>query len=250
MRLLEKVAIVTGAGSGIGRATAELFAQEGADVVVADFRADAAMQVVQSILAKGGDAIFAAVDVSIESQVVDMVELARKEYGRIDVLVNAAGILKFGTVLETTKEDWERLLSVNLTGTFLCCKEAIPIMKEHGGGSIVNISSSTGSYAAGRNSAAYVASKGGVALLTKAMAADHASDNIRVNAIAPGPTDTAMLRENMSTDAVNRFAETFPMMRLGKPEEIACAALFLACGEASFVTGAVLSVDGGQTAEI
>jgi NAD(P)-dependent dehydrogenase (short-subunit alcohol dehydrogenase family) len=170
--------------------------------------------------------------------------------GGIDVLFNNAGVLIFGTVLETEEEAWNRLMSINLTGVYLCSKAVIPHMIKRGGGSIINTSSSTGAHDVAPNIAAYVTSKGGVTLLTRVMAVDHAKDNIRVNAIAPGPTDTPMLRENMSPEELEAFAATFPMKRLGRPEELASAALFLASDEASFVTGAVLAVDGGQTAQV
>jgi len=179
-----------------------------------------------------------------------MLQASLDAYGGIDILVNAAGILKFGTVLDTGEEDWNRMLSINLTGTFFCCKAALPHLIKRGGGSIINISSSTGAHDAGPNAAAYVTSKGGVAALTRAMAVDHAKDNIRVNALCPGPTDTPMLRKVFSPEKLKEFASTFPMKRLGRPEELAHAALFLASDESSFVTGALLAVDGGQTAEV
>lgn len=250
MRLERKVAIITGGGSGIGRAAAQLFTREGAKVVVADYNAEAGENTVQAIQDSGGEAIFVKVDVSDAEQVQHMVQSALEAYGGIDILFNNAGILLFGTILETDPKDWTRLMSINLNGVFLCSKAVIPHMIERGGGSIINTSSSTGAHDVAANIAAYVTSKGGVTLLTKAMAVDHAKDHIRVNAIAPGPTDTPMLRENMSPEELADFAATFPMKRLGWPEELAYAALFLASDEASFVTGAVLAVDGGQTAQV
>jgi meso-butanediol dehydrogenase/(S,S)-butanediol dehydrogenase/diacetyl reductase len=250
MRLAGKVAIITGGGSGIGRATAQLFTREGAKVVVADYNAEAGENTVQAIQDSGGEAIFVKVDVSDAEQVQHMVQTALEAYGGIDILFNNAGILLFGTILNTDPKDWNRLMSINLNGVFLCSKAVIPHMIERGGGSIINTSSSTGAHDVAANIAAYVTSKGGVTLLTKAMAVDHAKDHIRVNAIAPGPTDTPMLRENMSPEELANFAATFPMKRLGWPEELAYAALFLASDEASFVTGAVLAVDGGQTAQV
>jgi NAD(P)-dependent dehydrogenase (short-subunit alcohol dehydrogenase family) len=141
-------------------------------------------------------------------------------------------------------------MSINLTGVFLCTKAVLPHMIEGGGGSIINLTSSTGAHDAAANAVAYVTSKGGVALFTRAAAIDHAQDNVRINAIAPGPTDTPMLRDNLSTEQLEAFATTFPMKRLGRPEELANAALFLASDESSFVTGAILAVDGGQTAQV
>ena len=250
MRLKDKVALITGGGSGIGRAAAELFAREGTKVVVADYKADAGQEAVQAIKDAGGEAVFIEVDVSVPAQVQHMVQTAVDAYGGIDVLFNNAGVLIFGTILETEEAAWNRLMSINLNGVYLCSKAVIPHMIKRGGGSIINTSSSTGAHDVAPNIAAYVTSKGGVTLLTRAMAVDHAQDNIRVNAIAPGPTDTPMLRENMSSEELEAFAATFPMKRLGRPEELAAAALFLASDEASFVTGAILAVDGGQTAQV
>jgi NAD(P)-dependent dehydrogenase (short-subunit alcohol dehydrogenase family) len=250
VRLKDKVAIVTGGGSGIGRATAELFAREGARVVVADYEARAGRAAAQAIKAGGGEAVFVETDVSDAAQVQRLVQTALDTYGGIDILFNNAGVLVFGTILTTGEKDWERLMAINLTGTYLVSRAVLPHMIARGGGSIINVTSSTGAHDAVANAAAYVASKGGVALLTKAMAIDHARDHIRVNAIAPGPTDTPMLRDNLSPEALAAFAATFPMQRLGRPEELAQAALFLACDEASFVTGAILAVDGGQTAQV
>jgi len=250
MRLEGKVAIITGGSSGIGRATAELFAKEGAKVVVADYNARAGQEVVQVIEDAGGDALFVEVDVSDAAQVQRMVQAALEAYGGVDILFNNAAVLIFGTVLDTSEEAWRRVMDINLTGVFLCSKAVIPHLIERGGGAIINMSSSTGAHDGNGNAAAYVTSKGGVTLLTRCMAIDHAKDNIRVNAIAPGPTDTPMLRGAMSPEQLAAFATTFPMKRLGQPEELAHAALFLASDEASFVTGAVWAVDGGQTAQV
>jgi NAD(P)-dependent dehydrogenase (short-subunit alcohol dehydrogenase family) len=250
MRLEGKVAIVTGGGSGIGRATAELFAREGARVLVVDYKADIGQEAVQAILDAGGEAIFVEVDVSDSAQVQTMVQTALDTYGGIDILFNNAGVLLFGSILDTDEKDWNWLMSINLTGTYLVSKAVLPHMVKRGGGSIINVTSSTGAHDAAANIAAYVASKGGVALLTKGMAIDHAADNVRVNAIAPGPTDTPMLRDNLSSEALDAFAATFPAKRLGQPDELAQVVLFLASDDASFVTGAIVAVDGGQTAQV
>jgi NAD(P)-dependent dehydrogenase (short-subunit alcohol dehydrogenase family) len=248
MRLQDKVAIVTGGASGIGRAVAERFAAEGASVTVADYQDGA--DAVAAIVSAAGTASFIKIDVRDGAAITSMIDHTLAQYGGIDILVNGAGVLIFGTVLDTSLENWQRVIDINLTGTFMACKAALPHMIQRGGGSIINFSSSTGAHDAGGNIVAYVASKGGVTMLTKAMAVDHAKDNIRVNALCPGPTLTPMLADNFSEDALAAFAQTFPMKRLGTPQELAAAALFLASDEASFVTGAMLAVDGGQTAEI
>ena len=251
MRLDNKVAIITGGSSGIGRATAVRFAEEGARLVIADNKSEAGTDVARAINDAGGDAVFVQMDVSDAAQVGSMIDQAIARFGGIDVLFNGAGVLAFGTVLDTDESDWNRVIAINLTGTYLCSKAALPHMIAGGGGSIVNLSSSTGAHDAGGNTAAYVASKGGVAMLTRAMAVDHAEAGIRVNALCPGPTDTPMLRENLPDDVVQEFvAASMPMNRLGLPVELANAALFLASDEASFVTGALLAVDGGQTAAV
>lgn len=250
MRLENRVAIVTGGSAGIGRETALLFSREGASVVVGDYNEKAGRETVALIEKSGGAGHFVHTDVSDPDQVQALVDSALKAYGGIHVLFNNAGILHFGTVVDTDLKDWQRVIDINLTGTFLCSKAVIPHMIDGGGGSVINMTSSTGAHDAAPNTAAYVASKGGVALLTRCMAIDHARDKVRVNALAPGPTDTNMLRDNLSPEQIHAFQNTFPMKRLGRPEELAYAALFLASDEASFVTGAVIAVDGGQTAQV
>lgn len=250
MRLEGKVALITGAGAGIGRATAELFAGEGASIAVADYDEAAAQRTCAAITACGGNAIALPVDVSQPDQVEAMVQATVQTFGGIDILFNNAGVLIFGAVVDTSFVEWRRVMAVNLDGVFLCSKAVIPHMRAQGGGAIINMSSSTGAHDGNGNAAAYVTSKGGVTLLTRCMAIDHAADHIRVNAIAPGPTDTPMLRRVMSQEEIDTFAATFPARRLGQPSEIAAAALFLASDEASFVTGAIFAVDGGQTAQV
>jgi NAD(P)-dependent dehydrogenase (short-subunit alcohol dehydrogenase family) len=250
MRLPSQVALVTGAASGIARAVAIRFAREGAAVMVADASESGGMETVEQIRACGGKALFARLDVSQPDQVTGVVQNAVDELGDLHILFNGAGILTYGTALETTEEAWNRMLAVNLTGTFLCSKAALAHMVAKGRGVIINVASTTGSHDACAHAAAYVASKGGVTLLTRSMAIDYAKQGIRVNVICPGPTDTPMLRKALTPDELEAFAKTFPMNRLGRPEEIAGAALFLASEDASFVTGAILHVDGGQTAEV
>ena len=248
MRLKDKVAIVTGAGMGIGRAIAETFAREGAHIVVADLDEEAGLETVERIGTESGESGFVRTDVAQIEDAQRMVDLTLETYGRLDVLVNSAGIYTRGDVVDTSLENWHRVLSVNLTGVFLCCKVAIPALRQADGGAIVNISSSVGWGYAAPGIAAYAASKFGVTGLTKAMACDHLPDNIRVNCICPGPTDTPLLRASRPPDQFQAFVEAQPIGRLGTPEEIAAAALFLVSEEASFVTGIALPVDGGQSA--
>jgi NAD(P)-dependent dehydrogenase (short-subunit alcohol dehydrogenase family) len=250
MKLEGKVALLTGAGSGIARATAELFAREGARIVVADSASDAGAETAGAIQKSGGQATFRSVDVSNASQVASLVEGALADYGRIDILFNGAAVLSYGTILETDEAAWNRVLGINLTGTFLCCRAVIPHMIRQGGGAIVNVASTVGAHEACAQAVAYVSSKAGVTLLTRCMAIDHAAQGIRVNALCPGPTDTPMLRKAKTADELVAFAKTYPMKRLAKPEELARAALFLASDDASFMTGSAMYVDGGQTAEI
>jgi NAD(P)-dependent dehydrogenase (short-subunit alcohol dehydrogenase family) len=250
MRLQAQVALVTGAASGISRAVALRFAREGAQVMVADSSEPGGMETVEEICGAGGNARFARLDVSQADQVRAVVERTVAEMGDLHILFNGAGILAYGAVLDTPEETWKKLIAVNLTGTFLCSQAALRHMVEKGRGVIINVSSTTGSHDACAHAAAYVSSKGGVTLLTRSMAIDYAAQGIRVNAICPGPTDTPMLRKALTPQELEAFAKTFPMQRLGRPDEIAAAALFLASEDASFVTGALLHVDGGQTAEV
>ncbi len=250
MRLKNRVALITGAASGIARATAELFAREGAIVVVADAAVDAGNDTVARIQKAAGRASFSRVDVSDSKQVAHMVDTAIETCGRIDILFNGAAILAYGTIVETEEAMWNRMMAINLTGTFLCCRAVVPHMIRQGGGAIINVASTTGAHDASARAVAYVTSKGGVTLLTRALAIDHAHQGIRVNALCPGPTDTPMLRNALTPEQLEKFAKTYPMGRLARPEELASAALFLASDESSFVTGSAMYVDGGQTAKI
>jgi NAD(P)-dependent dehydrogenase (short-subunit alcohol dehydrogenase family) len=250
MRLREKVAIVTGARSGIGLATAQRLGRDGASVILADVR-DASEQT-KEIRKAGGTATFVATDVSNGKQVDELFRRALAEYDRIDILVNNAGIELAKTVADTSESEWDRLMAVNLKGVFLCSRAAIPVMRRQGRGVVVNVASEL-ALVGGTEIAAYCASKGGVLQLTKAMAIDHAVDNIRVNCVCPGPIDTPLLDSIMRMErdqltARRAIEEKTLMKRLGRPEEIAAAIAFLAGDESSYMTGAALVVDGGWTA--
>jgi NAD(P)-dependent dehydrogenase (short-subunit alcohol dehydrogenase family) len=252
MRLAGKIAIITGAGSGIGREAAQLFAQEGATVVVADRNGAAASKAAEEIEAAGGKAAWHAVDVSKEAEVKAMVEKTVADHGRLDILVNNAGYGFAGTVVTTTEQDWDALMAVNVKGVFFGCKYAIPVMERQGGGVIVNTASTVASVGI-TDRAAYVASKGAVAALTRAMALDHVKANIRINCVAPGtiesPYFTEIFAKSPNAAELRRGLEQRQAMeRLGKPIEIARAMLFLASDESSFCTGSMLVADGGWTA--
>jgi len=250
-RLAGKVVIITGAATGIGRAAAELFAEEGARLVVADYAEEAGRATVAAIEAVGGEAAFVAVDVADEAQVAAMIEFAVSTYGSLDVLYNNAGIFPAddGGATETPVSTWDRVMDVNLKGVWLGCKHGIPAMIATGGGSIVNVASFVAHMGAATPQIAYTASKGGVLSLTREVAVEHARNGIRANALCPGPVETPLLAELMSDPARRaRRLVHIPMGRLGRAEELARAALFLASDDSSFMTGASLLVDGGITA--
>jgi NAD(P)-dependent dehydrogenase (short-subunit alcohol dehydrogenase family) len=251
-QLDSKVAIVTGGASGIGRATALLFAGEGAAVVITDVNKASGQAVAADIANNGGRAVFEAGDVTCAADCQRVVERAEREFGRIHILFNNAGIIRRASVIELSEADWDRVMAVNVKAIFLMSRQAIPMMEKSGGGSIINMASGWG-LAGGPRAAAYCASKGAVVLLTKAMAIDHGPQQIRVNCICPGDTDTPMLRNEAQQlgEPDDRFlaeATRRPLGRVGKPEEIAQAALYLASDAASFVTGTALVVDGGGLA--
>ncbi len=253
MRLENKVTIITGAGKGIGWGIATVFSKEGAKVVVVDWDEEAGKKTAEEIRQSGGDALFVNCDVSNEEQVKAMVQATLDKYGRIDVLVNNAGIGVYKPVLEATSDDWDHCLAVNLKGVFLCSKYAIPHMQAVGKGAIVNISS-VHAHATVNGVAPYAASKGGITALTRNMAIDY-GPAIRVNAIAPGWVLTPLIQSIFDSyddpAEQQRLVEQRQVMkRIGRPEDIGHAAAFLASDEASFITGTQLFVDGGLTAQL
>ncbi len=251
MRLENKIAVITGGGDGIGQAAAVLFAKEGASVAIADLDPTRGLQTVDMIKHQNGKSMFVEVDISKEDSIKNMVKKVIDAYGRIDILVNSAGILAEGTVLNTTVEVWDKIMAVNLRGTFLCCKHVIPEMIKAGKGSIVNIGSEAG-LTGFKNIDAYCASKGAVVNLTRCLALDFAENNIRANCVCPGTTETSMVKKAIerAPDPVKarRYWESRPLLRLGRPEEIAAGILYLASDESLYATGAMLSIDGGKTA--
>jgi NAD(P)-dependent dehydrogenase (short-subunit alcohol dehydrogenase family) len=249
-RLAGKVALISGGARGQGAVETKLFAQEGAKVVFGDILDEEGKRVEEEIHAQGGDAIYVHLDVTRAQDWQRALQTAESQYGRLDILVNNAGIAIRGTIEETSEEDWDRLMAINLKGVFLGTKYALPAMRRAGGGSIINISSGAGIAPAPGTSAAYAASKGGVRLFSKATAVQHAKDNIRCNSVHPGPIDTPMVR-GPQTDP-GRLAELtgrVPLGRLGTSEEIAYGVLYLASDESSYVTGSELVIDGGRTAQ-
>ncbi len=252
MKLKGKVALVTGGTEGIGLATASLFLKEGAKVAVSGRSAKKGAEAVAE-LGKLGEVMFVEGDVSKADDAFGMVESTVSRFGGIDIVFNNAGIYIEKKAEDMSEEEWDRLIDINLKGTFLVSKYAVPHMRKRGGGVIVNNSSDAG-LVGNRSCPAYCASKGGVTVMTKAMALDYASDNIRVNCVNPGVIDTPMVSREveLSVDPEKCRVQMdidHPLGRIGRPEEVAKAVLFLASNESSFVTGTALSVDGGLTAQ-
>jgi NAD(P)-dependent dehydrogenase (short-subunit alcohol dehydrogenase family) len=249
-RLDGKVAVITGAGGGMGREAAVLFTQEGARVCAADVQLGAAEETVA--LCAEGSAFAFEVDVAIEEQVAAMMRATAERFGGIDVLYNNAGISPDddASVLDTTVEAWDRVQAVNAKGVFLCCKHGIPYLRERGGGSVINVASFVAILGAATSQISYTASKGAVLALSRELAVQFARENVRVNALCPGPVETPLLLNIFGSDpaALDRRRVHWPTGRLAKPREVVNGALFLASDESSYVNGATFLVDGGLTA--
>jgi NAD(P)-dependent dehydrogenase (short-subunit alcohol dehydrogenase family) len=249
-RLDGKVALISGGAKGQGAAHARMMTQEGAKVVFGDILDAEGRQVESEIRAAGGDATYVHLNVTSEADWQAAVARTEELYGKLNVLVNNAGILIRSSIEETTEDDFDRIMAVNVKGVFMGVKFAIPAMRRAGGGSIINISSTAGLVGSPGETAAYSATKGSVRLFTKSIAVQHASENIRCNSIHPGPIETDMIKDTLSDP--ERWAERLrrlPLQRAGKPEDIAYGVIYLASDESSFVTGAELVIDGGTTAE-
>lgn len=249
-----KAAVVTGGASGIGKATAEKFLEEGARVAIIDLSEDSCKSASTELKQKGFDPVFITGDVSRHQDVKRMVGEAAQRLGGIDVLFNNAGILVEGTVEQVSEEAWDKIMAINVKGVFLMCKEVVPLMLRQGGGVIVNNASCSG-LVGDRNAIAYNTSKGAVVLMTKCLALDYALKGIRVNCVCPGEIDTPMFRQEAKArnkpveEYRKELCEYHPIGRLGVPREVANAVVFLASDDASFITGTAFSVDGGYTCQ-
>jgi NAD(P)-dependent dehydrogenase (short-subunit alcohol dehydrogenase family) len=249
-RLDGKVVLISGGARGQGAVEVRLFAREGARVVFGDLLDTEGRQLEAEIRGTGGDVTYLHLDVTREDDWRAAVGAAVNRYGRLDVLVNNAGILLRKRTEDTSAEEWDRVLAVNVTGVFFGTKHALPALRQAGGGSIVNISSIAGLVGSVYGSSAYTATKGAVRLFTKSIAIQHAGENIRCNSIHPGPIDTEMMRDVFGDPAMREERRNpIPLRRIGRAEDVAYGALYLASDEASFVTGAELVIDGGITAQ-
>lgn len=251
-RLAGQTALITGGGTGMGRAIALAFSREGASVTVAGRRVEKLREVVSEIEKQGGQALAVSCDVTQSKDAGRAVQESVARFGRLDVLVNNAGALSVSTVESIPEEDWDRLMLVNLKGPFLMSRAALPALRKAGGGSIINIGSILGLIGM-KGRAAYAASKGGVTMLTKAMALDHAHEKIRVNCICPALVETELIRDLFGSGSEGEAARRsriaqFPLGRMGRPEDVADMAVFLASKESSWVTGVAIPLDGGLSA--
>lgn len=250
-RLAGKVALITGGGTGIGRSTALAFVREGAKVAVVGRRLERLLEAVKEMKAAGGDAIAVSCDVSRAADVQSAVRKVVETFGKLNVVVNNAGVLHVSTIEEIPEDEWDRLIGANLKGPFLMCRAALPEFRKAGGGAIVNVGSVLGLVAM-KKRAAYCASKGGLTLLTKAIAIDHGHENIRANCICPSIVETELVSQLFDTPDGDRVKRerlaTIPLGRMGRPTDIAELAVYLASDESSWLTGAAIPIDGGLTA--
>ncbi len=248
-RLEGKVALISGGARGQGAVEARMFAEEGASVVIGDILDDQGRQTEAELQELGYNVTYVHLDVTSEADWESAVQAAVSAYGKLDVLLNNAGILIRKSIEETTEDDWDRIFAVNAKGVFLGTKAAIPAMREAGGGSIINISSTAGLVGSPNGSASYTATKGAVRLFTKSTAIQHAREGIRCNSIHPGPIETDMIADTLNDPANMALRmQRLPLGRVGKPSEIAYGAIYLASDESSFVTGSEVVIDGGTTA--
>jgi len=255
MKLAGKVALVTGAGSGIGRETARLFSSEGAKVVISDLDEEGGMETLKLIQESGGEATFAKCDVTNEDEVQQLFQHTRATCGKLDILFNNAGTILIKRLVDTEEHDWDQIMDVNAKGVFLCTKHAVPFIRENEqGGSIIN-SGSTGGLIGSPLFVAYCASKGAVVSMTRAMAVELAPFRIRVNVVCPGAIDTPMLEKTLPNlgmpmeEARKVWTASHPLQRIGSPMDVARAVLYFASDDSSYVTGSILAIDGGYTAK-